>query len=138
MLKEYTKEQNWELFEKLPGDLKEAIFSTEIADNIWSICEKNNIDSVSLVAKIVGQVLIGVLAPNELQEALTNELQVDSEAGKKITQEIGKSILYPVKNSLQKIYGEETPSSLQESQGKIKQEAIQKHSGPDNYREPIN
>jgi ATP-dependent RNA circularization protein (DNA/RNA ligase family) len=135
MIKEYSTEQSWEMFEKLPEDLKEAVFSSGTAENIWDVCEKYDIDNVSLAAKIVGQVLMGFLAPNELQEVLTAELQINHEAAKEITREIGRIILYPVKASLQKIYGENnTPS---ESREKIETETIPKSSGPDDYRESV-
>ncbi len=37
----YPKEQLWELYENLPKELQEAIFSSENADKIYDICTRN-------------------------------------------------------------------------------------------------
>ena len=57
MPKEYTREQLWKLYEKLPGELKEAIFSVGTADSIYDICERNKIedDRVSEIARYTGR-----------------------------------------------------------------------------------
>ena len=48
---EYTKEQFWKLYEKLPAELKEAVFSDEVGDHILDACAKNGVaDKVSAVA----------------------------------------------------------------------------------------
>lgn len=105
----------------------------ETADNIWNICERNGVNEVSKAAKIVGQILIGTLSPNELQETLTEELPADQETARKVTQEVGRYIFLPVKSSLQKIYSAGA-SSLPETPI---EEVIKKPSGPDTYRETI-
>ena len=106
MPEEYTKEQIWKLYEKLPVELKEAIFSEETADNIWDICTRNGIDDerISEVARYTGRVLMGLLPPDELAETFEKELKLDKERAKKISQEINRFIFYPVKASLEELY----------------------------------
>jgi len=105
MAKEYTKEQLWKVYEKLPQELREAIFAEETAESIWSICEKNEIsEQVSQVAKYVGRVLLGILLPEEFQQVLKGELKLSPEAAKKVAQEINRFIFYPVKPSLEELY----------------------------------
>lgn len=104
MLKDYTPEQFWKLYEKLPEDLKEAIFSEETANNIYDVCERNEVEKVSEVAKIVGFVLLGVLSPNELRESLEKELNLKPEIAGTTFQEISRFILYPLKESLGALY----------------------------------
>jgi len=104
MPKKYTNKESWKLFEKLPEELQEVIFSVETANNIWNICERNRVDEISKVAKYVGNVLLGVLPPDEFQETLEKGLGLEKEVAKKVTQEINRFIFYPVNPLLEELY----------------------------------
>jgi len=107
MEKEYTKEELWKIYEKLPEELKEAIFSGETAENIFNICTRYGIEEgekISKVAKYVGRVLMGLLPPNEFQETLERELNLEKEVAKGIGREIEMLIFYPVRTHLEEIY----------------------------------
>jgi len=106
MEKEYTKEELWKLYDKLPEELKEAIFSEGTAENIFNICSRNGIENerISKVALYVGRVLMGLLPPNEFQETLEKELKFEKEVAKGITREVERFIFYPVKADLEKLY----------------------------------
>jgi len=141
MPREYTPEQTWKLFEKLPEDLQEAVFSKETADSIWDICEKNEINEVPKVAKIVGNVLIGLLPIDGLPEALEKELRLKPAVAKKISQEIHRFVFHPVRKSLYDLHGAEepkTPSVKQESLSLEKKTTPPKESKKEDlYREEI-
>ncbi len=100
----YTKEKLWKFYEKLPEELKDAIFSEETAESIWNTCDKNNVDEVSEIAQYVGRVLLGVLAPEDFQEALEKEMKLKKEVAKKVSQEIHRFVFFPVKESLALLY----------------------------------
>lgn len=141
MANQYTKEQLLKLYEKLPEELQEAIFSVETADNIWNICERYNINEVSEVAEIVGNVLLGVLAPEDFQETIERELKLEKEIAKKVTQEINRFIFYPVRNELEKLYqtktapaGEIAPTAPSPAENEKKPTGPEKE---DTYREPV-
>ena len=104
MSREYTRDQLWQLYEKLPDELREAIFSAETADNIWDVCDRNEIEEVSKVAKYAGYVLMGVLGPDEFQKTLEGEVGLEEEIAKKVAQEINRFIFYPVKPALEELY----------------------------------
>ena len=142
MPKEYTKEQLWKLYEKLPGELKEAIFSEETADNIWDICERNEVERISEIAKLVGNVLLGILPPEDFQETIEKELRFNKDLAKRITHEINRFIFYPVKGSLAEIYKIEAVSPTKPPVGphlEITPPTEEKAapSKPDTYRELI-
>ena len=102
---QYTKKELFNLFEKLPSELKEAMFSEETAETISNISERYNVEKkVSHLAKKTGEVLLGILPPEELPKVLENEAQIDNETAKKISFEVSRLILYPVKASLSEIY----------------------------------
>lgn len=101
---EYTNEQLWKLCEKLPNELKEVVFSEETANIIWDVCEKNEIEEVSKVAKYTGYVLMGVLLPDKLKEVLEEKLNLEKEVVEKVAHEINRFIFYPVKPLLEELY----------------------------------
>ncbi len=101
---EYTNEQLQMLYKQLPKELQEVITSVETADRIWEICEKNEIKEVSLVAKRVGNVLVGVLSLGELQKVLEEELKLDKEPVKRIVRDINRFIFNQVKTELEELY----------------------------------
>ncbi|KPJ57556.1 hypothetical protein AMJ49_00325 [Parcubacteria bacterium DG_74_2] len=106
MPEEYPLEQTWKLYEKLPPELKEAIFSESTAEDIWNICTGNEVagDKISEIARYTGWVLLGLLPPDELQVTLEKELNLESEIAKKIAREINRYIFFPVKASLEELY----------------------------------
>jgi hypothetical protein len=111
MLKEYSQEEIWKLYEKLPPDLKEAIFSEETGENIWQIGERYGIEDekISLIARLTGRVLIGLLPPTEFQEVLEKDLSLEEEVAKKVSHEIYRFVFAPVKDSLAEVYGKKIP-----------------------------
>lgn len=103
---EYTKEQLWKLYEKLPQELKEAIFSSESADQIFEICTRNGIseNNVSNVANLTGKILLGLLLLDDFEKTIKKELKLSSENAKKVSHEINRFIFYPVKESLASLH----------------------------------
>ena len=105
MPKKYTSEQFWNLYEKLPQELKDALFAEETGNNIYEICQRNEIeDNLNQIVEYVSQVLVGVLAPEDFQEILGKELKLKKEVTKKVAQEINRFIFYPVKPALEQLY----------------------------------
>jgi len=138
MLEEYSKEQLWKIYEKLPEELKEAIFSEKTAESIWDIADRNEIEDISKLAKLIGRVLMGLLNPEDLKEKLKTELNIDEEKAKKIRREIEMFIFHPVRIYLTKLYKPEVVSEEKKEIEKITLE--RKPSTPpkvDIYREPI-
>ena len=153
MPKEYSKEQLWKLYEKIPQELKEAIFSEDTAESIWEICSRNGIEDerISEIARYTGRVLLGILPPADFQETLEKELKLGKEVAKKVSQEINRFIFYPVKPALEQLYQigiapseeiEEAPSrvSAKEEKTEISEKKEEKPETPprkDTYREPV-
>ena len=104
MLKEYDREQLWKLYQKLPEELKEVIFSVGTANSIYDICERSGVKEVSKVTKLVGFVLLGVLSPEEFQESLKRELILKPDVAKKVSQEIDRFVLHSVRTSIANLY----------------------------------
>jgi hypothetical protein len=135
----YTKDELWKLYEKLPEELKEAVFSGETADHIWNICERYDVDDISEIAKLTGNVLLGVLPPGDFQETLEKELKLKKDVAKKVAQEINRFIFYPVKSSLEELYKIEItpPAKPTRAAAPPEEKKPAEPKKADVYREPI-
>lgn len=107
MLKELTEEQILKILNKLPEDLKGAFFSVETAEKIREACEKYEIPAkkITFIASYVGQVLLGVLSPDELEKTLEKEAGLKKDIAQGVSQQIYRYIFFPVKESLAALSG---------------------------------
>ena len=103
---DYKPEQLWPLYEKLPKDLQEAMFSVKTADTIYDICTRQALkeEEMSEIAKYTGYVLLGLLTPEEFEKTLKEELKLENDLAKKISREITHFIFFPIKESLEALY----------------------------------
>lgn len=126
--KKNIRDQLWELYLDLPKELQRAIFSAETAENIGEICEKNRIEEEKIpkIAEYVGQVLLGLLPPEELEIVFQKELILSPKEAEKISQEIDRLIFEPIKETLNLLYGKKTEPTVRK-----------KPKRRDTYREPI-
>jgi hypothetical protein len=94
---------------------------------------------MSKVAKYVGRVLMGLLPPNEFQEMIERELNLEKEVAKNIKREIEMFIFYPVRTHLEEIYKIEIAPPARATKITPPPKAEEKPSPPktDIYREPI-
>lgn len=138
MVKKYTSEQFWKLYEKLPQELKDALFAEETGNSLYTICERNKASEIlGQVVDYVGQVLMGLLPPDEFRETLEKKLKLKKETAKKISQEINRFVFYPVKSSLEGLYKIEIAPSAPMKDTPPPGEKPKVPSKKDVYREPI-
>jgi len=142
MAEEYPKEQLWKLYEALPNDLKDAIFSEKTADVINDVCQRSGLEKeTTLVAKYTGYVLLGLLTPDEFQKALQEELQLKNGVAKKVALEISRFVFFPVKGSLEALYKIEIEKPIvSEKEAVPEEETVTTRAarrGKDVYKEPI-
>lgn len=101
---QYNQDHLWKVFETLPEELKQAVFSAENADHTFSICERYGIEECSEVASLIGLVLMGVMLPRDLEGALMKDLELDDDTTHRVSQEINRFILYPVKQQIEQLH----------------------------------
>jgi len=107
---QYTKEEMWKIFEKLPPELKSAIFSQESADVIWDTSERNDLsgEQTHQVAKLVGDSLMGLLHPEDLIRAFIDEAGLSQEQASNVARDVNRLIMFPNKTWLYDFYKEIT------------------------------
>jgi len=139
MVKEYTKKEFWNIYEKLPDELQEAIFSPETADHIKQACERSGVDQNSEVARLTGQVLMGLLTPKEFKKTLREDLELTQEQVKSLYREINRFILLPVRETLSALYGVaiKPTKKPQRVEGSREGSQEKEKNTDDRYREPI-
>ena len=112
MPEEYTKEEKRKLLEKLPEELKEALFSEKTTEAIFNVCDRNEIEEEKIpqISEYVGRVLLGILPLDDFQKTLEEKLGLNSEKAKKVSSEMFHFVFYPVKEALAVLYTTEIRS----------------------------
>ncbi|MBI2624732.1 MAG: hypothetical protein HYW70_00070 [Candidatus Nealsonbacteria bacterium] len=138
MARELTKEQYWELVQKLPDELKNQLFADETAKNIFDICDRNDVDieKISEVADYAGRIIIGLLTPEEFQGILETRVGLEKAQAKKVAQEIHRFIFFPVKGALDELYKVGVEKKPAEEKLPVAEEKPARE-GPDAYRETV-
>lgn len=131
MLQEYSKEELWKIYNALPPDLQDAVFSEDTAESISNICQICNVENVSLAAKLVGRTLMGLLPPKDFIKTAKGELNLEEERAKQFEMNIQHYIFNPVADDLEFIYESEKKGAKEGA----KETSAQ--SRKDSYRETI-
>lgn len=144
-IKQLHQENFWKLYEKLPQELKDALWAQETGDNIYEICQKYEAtDHLNEISWLAGQVLIGLVLPQEFSAGI-EKLGFEKNTADLIAREINRSVFYPVKSALEQLHKMEievaakivTPQPSLEEGGPPAEKPKQEPGGPDSYREPI-
>ncbi|MDO8655215.1 MAG: hypothetical protein Q7R48_02185 [bacterium] len=102
----YTPEQLEQIFQKLPDELQEAIFSMETADAINNACMAQGMtdERGTKVAELTGQVLMGILLPEDFQKSLEKEGGLKKDAAMNIARDITRFVFFPIKESIRQLH----------------------------------
>ena len=134
MLKELTDEQLLKILEKLPEDLKEAVFSPETADYIADVFEKFELsgEKCSMVAGAVGNILLKIAPPEEFSKILEKEIGLKKNQAEDVARELDFRVFSQIRASLAPVAPKTTPEE------KISPASAERPpKGPDTYREPL-
>jgi hypothetical protein len=103
----YTQQQLLERYRKLPGDLKEAIFSVETAEIIQKISKKYglHIDKMGELASETGLVMLGITHPRDFISNISSRLEISREKATEIAKDINNEIFSKVRENLKNIHG---------------------------------
>lgn len=145
MLKKLSSEQIAKILEKLPENLRETFFSLETTDKLREVCDKYEIPAEKLpfIVNYVGQILLGIMAPEELEGVLSKEAMLEKDTAHGVSQQIYRYIFFPVKDSMAEISGDSQPKQLIKIEGEgggetTEQKEVEPLSQkPDIYREPM-
>jgi len=119
-MQNYTDQQISQMYDNLPEDLKDSIFSVDTTSVVNEIGRKYGlaIDKIGDLANETGMVMLGVTHPNEFIGNLADRLEIDKEKARAIAQEINEQVFKKVRESLRKIHN--MREGAEEEQDKIK------------------
>lgn len=102
----YTDEQLNKLYETLPQELQDAIFSGETADAIANACSQYGIEDerLSKIAGYTGDVLAGLILPSEFEDTIRKNVDMPEVLVKAIASEISRFVFYPHKLALEQLH----------------------------------
>jgi len=127
MEQEKLKDFFWRTYEKLPEDIKEAIFSENNDEAVKKICARLSLteEQTSIVAKYVGRSLMGLLPIDDLPVTLELELNIDEQVSNNLVRELNYAIFKHLRVSLTKLYsGEYVPEIPEEVEEEKKDDII--------------
>ena len=143
MTQKYTKEQINKILQKLPEELGETLFSMETADAIWNASEKQDIvdERRTRIAEYAGYVLLGLMLPQEFEQALQKDIKLPKKVAQEVAREINRFVFYPVKPALEQLRSTEITTASKTFAPEVSPPEQpgppQEPSRPDVYREPI-
>ncbi len=127
---DFPKEKLQEIYEILPEDLKEAIFSEEISATINDIGVENSLNEKqnSKLIEYVGYVFLGLLSPNDFEKNIKEKLFLTEALAHRIYQQIVRTVFIPLKTSLELIHKTQInmPSAVKEKEEKEQKKVAEK------------
>ncbi|MBI4127571.1 MAG: hypothetical protein HY459_00720 [Parcubacteria group bacterium] len=144
MPRQYTQEQLEQIYQKLPEELQETLFSLETSENIGQVCESYGVgdERVSEIARYAGHVIMGLILPQEFSGVLETDVKLPKTLADAIARDINRLVFYPIKPALEQLHRMEievtakiiTPKPEEAETTEEKQEEPKRD---DTYREPI-
>lgn len=106
MLDDYTFEELYEMFGKLPDDVKEAYHSVGYAQALDDITKKFqlHLDKVDILSTETFKLMLGITKPEEFVGRVERSIAVPRETAKQIAEEVNQKIFRPIRASLMKIH----------------------------------
>ncbi len=105
----FNDEKLLEMYAALPQNLKDAMFSVDVADKIMKSGKKFglNIEQTGKLAEAAGMVMLGALHPRSFIQTLETDLSIDRAKATDIAKEINHEIFFPIREALKRIHGME-------------------------------
>ncbi|GEM_PF-6146609 len=99
---QFSEQKIDEQYKKLPPILQKAMFSIELAGEVYDIGRKHllTIEEIGLLSEEIGYIFLGLVQPKEFSKNLTDKLHLDTEDLEKVVKEVNERVLVPVRELL--------------------------------------
>ena len=103
----FSQDKLFDLYGNLPEDLRNAMFSVDVAGKISATGKKFglSIEQTGVLATTTGLVMLGALHPRSFIQKLEEDLKIDRSKAIDIAREVNHEIFFPVRENLKKIHG---------------------------------
>ncbi|MEK6839583.1 MAG: hypothetical protein AABX72_01465, partial [Nanoarchaeota archaeon] len=90
----------------LPKNLKNCLFSYDNAEEIFRMGKNNHFsdEKISLLARLVGRVILGFIHPEDFKKEIESDLQIDGRIAEVLANNIQSKIFYPIMSDLRDVY----------------------------------
>lgn len=101
-----TRQQTLRRWNVLPQNLRESLFSEYNSNILWRICEEQHLseDKISKIATLAGDVIMGFIHPEDLDDEIKKTLGINQEIAAFIARQIDRKIFSLIKNDINKVY----------------------------------
>src|SRR3989338_7148358 len=102
-----TKEQLIDILDSAPESIRDAFWSAPNVEFIYLVCAENHLgkERTRTVGAIVGQILLGLIHPEDLASTISKETSIDSRISGEIAKRVVPRIFSPIAVDLNKTYG---------------------------------
>lgn len=104
---EFLFEKLKKQYENIPEDVRNAISSVEVSEQLQAIGAKHrlHLDVQEKLFDATGGVMLGLVHPRDYVRTLTRELGVEADAARAIAQDVNEQIFRPIRESLKTVHG---------------------------------
>jgi len=102
----FPQQEVLERYQKLPQELRDAIFAEANADKVFDIGKRHTltINKVGGLATQIGYVMLGLTKPKDFVDQLASALEVDKKSAQAIADDVNHEIFYPVREHLRMLH----------------------------------
>lgn len=106
MPKQLTQDEFRKIYLTLPQDVKDALFSVDVANALQDIAKKYelHIDKVGVLSSAVAEIMLAIAPPHGFGKRLQDGLGVDAAKAVEITKDINERVFKPIRESLMKVH----------------------------------
>ncbi len=142
MLKKYTTDDYWKLYEDLSPKIQNLFWENDIDNRIEKIAERFQLgeNKKEKVIQIIAHLFFGVLPLSQIKTAVEKEIALESTENEKLSKEIVRFIIYPVQHILREVHEEEEFKKIGVRSNFHEEDKPEKEKTTDFgdiYREPI-
>jgi len=143
----YSKEDLFKLYRKLPQELKEEMGSEENSDALFDIGKRYGFDDKKCeeLVRVSAYVHLGLVKPSDFNKTLEEELGLDENTAKKISDEAYRFVFHSSESVLETLYTPKIESKFTPPKAPIRSipsaplppPQSREDRGSDTYREPV-
>jgi len=109
-----SKQQSFNRWDVLPENIREELVSDVNSIFIWQTCEAEHIPNkkIYIVSKIVGEVLMGFLHPEDMAKEIRDSIGIDIRIATSTTDTISKRVFAPIRADIDRVYNPSVGGAL--------------------------
>jgi hypothetical protein len=111
----YSKTKIDQRWDNMPKNLREVLYSPAYGETVFQIAKDYHLDErkSEIVVRLVGFVLYGFIHPEELDEKMVEEIDIDKNTAEEISDKLNKKIFDQFRKEISEIYSPVSEDSMQ-------------------------